>query len=331
MSKNISRVRASGLVLAHGLWRHGLSLKTMGLLYMLLDLAELPDWEFSLQGLVALAQQHDMGDGRDAIRTAIAELEDKAFLVRQRDRSDVGRLGGSQWLVSDAPMTENSQDQEPAAVLPTSENPTLVNRLQEGSSSIEEEKKEQDPLNPPVAVEQPASFARAAMELWNTQAPGHWVRIRDLGQQRQRRLNGLIREFGSAGRALIALERSLQQAHQEDWCIKASARLSLENWLSNGKVRQYSEKLQAASEPATAGLSSEQREIAELAAQHPDLFTGTVVADGVLQLRYSAMVRLLANYPEQGMVNTVGALDAEIKYLQSALAKQKKQAATSPF
>ncbi len=316
MAKNIQRVRPQGVILPHGLWRHGLGFKALGLLYTLLDLAELPDWEFSLEGLLALSRQHDMGDGRDAIRTGLIELEAHRFLIRDRQRGTDGQLGRSQWWISDAPITDPVQDPALAAALPASENPTLENRLQEGSSSSEEEKSKSSPCKSPES----ASFSEAAIELWNRCAPGHWVRIRELGAARQRRLNGLIREFGSAGKALVALAQSLEMAHQEDWAMKPAARLTIENWLSNGKVRQYQEKHQAQQQPSAACLSGEQQEIAALAAQHPELFEGVTERDGMLHLRYSLEVQQRVGYPQTGMVATIGAIEAEISHLQQRLA-----------
>jgi hypothetical protein len=313
MAKNIQRVRPQGVVLAHGLWTHGLGLKALGLLYLLLDLAQLQDWEFSVSGLVQLARHHDIGDGQHAISTAIAELEAKGFLRRQRERSEGGQLGGAHWWISDQPIPA---DGEPEAAEPALENPTLVNRPQQGSSSIEEEKNKKSPSCPPESAE----FSQAALELWNRCAPAHWVRIRELGAARQRRLNGLVREFGNSAKALAALEQSLAMAHQEDWCMKPQMRLALENWLSNGKVRQYQEKALALAEPAAAALSGEQQEIAALAEQHPDLFEGVSLQDGCLHLRYSAAVQQRAQYPAHGLVTTVSALEAEIAYLQQRLA-----------
>jgi hypothetical protein len=196
----------------------------------------------------------------------------------------------------------------------------LVHRLQEGSSSIEEEKNNTSPCKSPEPAAATPTYPEQAMALWNRCAPPHWVQIRELGVARQRRLNGLVREFGSSAKALTALEQSLAMAQQEDWCMKAQTRLTLENWLSNGKVRQYQEKHQAQQQPAAASLSGEQQEIAALAQQHPDLFEGVQLQDGCLHLRYSPAVQQRAQYPAHGLVTTVSALEAEIAHLQQRLA-----------
>lgn len=316
MGKNINRVRPHGVVLGHGLWRQGLSLKALGLLYILLDLSQLPDWEFSLEGLVQLSRQHAMGDGRDSLRTAIAELEGAGLLHRLQPRTDNGQLAAGQWLVSDTPLSDP----------PSSENPTSDNRLQEGSSSNEEEKTNKPPLKSPKKSASAASFAQAAMELWNTQAPEHWIRIQQIGHKRQGTINRLIREFGSEAKALEALQVSLRQAHHEDWCMKANARLSIENWLSNGKVRQYQEKAAFAEQPVAASLSGEQEEVVALARRHPELFTDVTLQGGLLRLHYTEQIQRLVSYPASGMVNSVSNLNSEIAYLQQQLA-----ASTCPF
>lgn len=327
MGKNIQRVRPHGVILGHGLWQHGLGLKALGLLYVLLDLTQLPDWEFSLNGLVALSRQHGMGDGRDSIRTAIAELEEKAFLVRERERNADGQLGSSNWLISDAPIPSEA----PASDSPASENPTLADRLQEGSSSIEEEKKEEPPLIPPSESKSHQDFIAAAIELWNGQAPEHWVRIRGAGQKRKTMFGSLRRDFGSERLALEAMGQSLEQAHREDWCMKPAARLTIENWLSNGKVRQYQEKWAARKEVAQVALSGEQQQIARMAADHPDLFAGVVLEEGLLYVRYTVAIQHLASYPERGMVNGIGAMSAEITYLQNLQQSQVNPLAVTPF
>ncbi len=324
MAKNIQRVRPQGVILAHGIWRHGLGLKALGLLYMLLDLAELPDWEFTLEGLLGVSRQHGMGDGRDSIRTAISELEDHGFLVRDRDRSEAGQLGASQWWISDSPISEPAGIPAPASDSPASENPTLVNRLQEGSSSIEEEKTKKSPCKSPkrkAARDTTAKLAyhEEAIALWNRCAPAHWSRAQGLGRARKTALNTLANDFGGHQKALAALEESLAIAHRESWCMKAQTRLALENWLSNGKVRQHLEKHQALQEPAAACLSGEQQEMAELAAKHPALFDGVLLQDGCLHLRYTAAVQQQASYPAHGLITTMGALMAEITHLQERL------------
>ena len=63
-------------------------------------LYSLPDgWEFSVSGILA-----DGGkDKRDAIETAIKELEQAGYIYREKRRSN-GQYSGGKWIVSDVPV-----------------------------------------------------------------------------------------------------------------------------------------------------------------------------------------------------------------------------------
>lgn len=89
-----------------------LSWKATGLLCFMLSL---PDgWELNLAHLSSTKR-----DGRDATRAGMKELEDAGYLVKDVLRDEVGRIEGTQWIVSDFPFSEN-----PKTVSPTPENPT---------------------------------------------------------------------------------------------------------------------------------------------------------------------------------------------------------------
>lgn len=377
MISHLHRYGDEAVSLRYGLWNDGLSLKAMGCLYLLLSLSRLDRWVFSIEGLVALAKARGMGDGRQSFRTALAELEERRFLVRQRQRGTTGKLQATHWYVHDRPIPEldalnpaqpspPSEPERPPAetpaplpapVAPTDHKtavgktnrgePASENRLQQ-SSFIEDI--EETPLNEeikisslppsggndfqplPVSELNPADqrtaalaakrkqFAAEATALWNQAAPAHWTRIRVVGTSRQRRLNGLLSDYGqSVNQALEGLAQSLEQAHQEDWCMKPQAELTLENWLSNGKVRQYQERCQARLAPATETLSGSQREIADLVTANPDLFTGISRRDGLLQVHYSDLVQRLAAYPSSGQVASLQAMAADLAFLRRKL------------
>lgn len=117
-----------------------LSLKAFGLLCKLHMLPE--DWEFSEAGLSSLFK-----DSRTAIRSAVRELEDRGYLIRERVRDERGRLKGTQYHIFESPMELNERTGEfeefnplkdipkyefpatnastPMLDLPMSENPTL--------------------------------------------------------------------------------------------------------------------------------------------------------------------------------------------------------------
>ncbi|MGN0035417.1 MAG: hypothetical protein ACI364_06790 [Coriobacteriales bacterium] len=78
-----------------------LSLKARG---MLVTMLSLPDgWKFSQNGLEKILRK----DGQASVRSALAELEESGYLVRERTRDDDGRLGTVEWCVYDYPQLEN--------------------------------------------------------------------------------------------------------------------------------------------------------------------------------------------------------------------------------
>lgn len=382
MISHLRRYGDEAVSLRFGLWNEGLSLKAMGCLYLLLSLSRLDRWVFSVEGLVALAKARGMGDGRQSFRTALAELEERRFLVRQRQRLANGKLHATHWYVHDRPIPELEDETPSQPVLsPPPEpvpsaglastppetlepmdhktavgktccgEPASENRLQQSSliENIEETPLKEEikisslppaggtdfqpdlvsPLSPgerrvAVLAAKRKHFGAEVLTLWNQHAPAHWTRIRSIGDLRQRRLNGLLSEYNqSVSQALEALAQSLEQAHQEDWCMKPQAELTLENWLSNGKVRQYQERRQAHLAPSAEALSGSQRDIAELVAANPDLFCGVSRQDGLLLVRYSELVQRLAGYPPSGQVASLQAMAADLAFLRSKLGEAR--------
>ena len=112
----------------HHLQDGNLSLKAKGLLSMMLSLPE--DWVYSVEGLVSLCKE-----GRDAVRSALTELEDTGYMVRGRTRDEHGKLREAEYVIYEAPQTasETGPDtpeptpEEPASENRTLENPTLQN------------------------------------------------------------------------------------------------------------------------------------------------------------------------------------------------------------
>lgn len=100
-----------------------LSLKAKGLLSMMLSLPE--DWVYSVEGLVSLCKE-----GRDAVRSALTEMEDAGYMVRGRARDEQGKLREAEYVIYETPQTapETGPDMpEPTPEEPTSENRTLEN------------------------------------------------------------------------------------------------------------------------------------------------------------------------------------------------------------
>ncbi|MCI9118622.1 MAG: helix-turn-helix domain-containing protein, partial [Flavonifractor sp.] len=91
-----------------------LSLKAKGLLSQMLSLPE--DWDYTLAGLASIN-----AEGKDAIRSAVAELERAGYVTRSRERDKMGCWGGAVYVIREAPVFFES----PAPVQPASGNPTL--------------------------------------------------------------------------------------------------------------------------------------------------------------------------------------------------------------
>lgn len=97
----------------HHLRNKNLSLKAIGLMSKMLSLP--PDWDYTVEGLICICKE-----GRDAVRTALIELEEAGYLERTRQRDERGRLGDTDYVLHN----------EPASGSPTSENSTLANQRQ---------------------------------------------------------------------------------------------------------------------------------------------------------------------------------------------------------
>lgn len=113
-----------------------LTLKAKGLLSWMLSNAE--GWDYSVAGIVAV-----MKENRDAINSALTELEDYGYLTRRQVR-DGGKFGGVEYLITEKPFTEN-----PLSVNPTTENPkqinTNINKGLNKENSLSLDKEEQAP------------------------------------------------------------------------------------------------------------------------------------------------------------------------------------------
>lgn len=79
-----------------------LSLKARGLLSTMLRLPD--DWDYSIDGLSKLCR-----DGRDAIQTALQELEAAGYITRRRVR-DKGAFSGMEYIVHEQPQPQSDKE-----------------------------------------------------------------------------------------------------------------------------------------------------------------------------------------------------------------------------
>lgn len=108
----------------HALKNKELSFKAKGLLVYMWSLPN--DWNFYETEIVNHAT-----DGISSVRSALKELQDAGYLLKQRKRDEKGKLKENDWLISDIPMfspdLENPNLENPSLENPNLENHTLLN------------------------------------------------------------------------------------------------------------------------------------------------------------------------------------------------------------
>ncbi len=96
-----------------------LSWKAKGVLVYLLSLPD--DWSVYLSEL----QKHAT-DGRDSLRSALSELIEHGYLVRNQKRNEDGKFGAISYDIIESPSAGKPQSENPKAVKPFAENPKLL-------------------------------------------------------------------------------------------------------------------------------------------------------------------------------------------------------------
>lgn len=121
-----------------------LSLKAIGLLSKMLSLRD--DWEYSINGLVSICKE-----GKDAVMSALDELEAAGYIIRTQCHDANGRFAGVQYNIFEVPQTLENTEVEPYAenpntVNPNTENPTQLNtNILNTNNSMYESKAEPEP------------------------------------------------------------------------------------------------------------------------------------------------------------------------------------------
>mgnify|MGYP000870399572 CR=1 FL=1 len=90
----------------HHLRNRTLSLKAKGLLSQMLSLPE--DWDYTLAGLASINKE-----SKDAIRTAVRELEEAGYVVRRQTTDARGKFSVNEYIIHECPQVEVSQEQLP--------------------------------------------------------------------------------------------------------------------------------------------------------------------------------------------------------------------------
>lgn len=92
-----------------------LSYRARGILAMLLSHRE--GWSIGIEDMTTGSER------KDAVRTAVRELEARGYLIRERIRDERGRLGAVDWILTE-PV-----DNPVEAVEPVADEPSLVHPM----------------------------------------------------------------------------------------------------------------------------------------------------------------------------------------------------------
>lgn len=167
------------------------------------------NWDFNAKEVATHAK-----DGRKALDSGLDELKKFGYLKRARKRNKLGRLGNSEWLLSDTPVKEwleksespNSENREqvppnsgfPNLDNPNLENPTLENGNQryhqEKITSKEDNTKESTPLTPLKGggqIDPKTEQAKEVIDYLNQQAG---TNFRTSGQASQRIIKARLKD-----------------------------------------------------------------------------------------------------------------------------------------
>ena len=100
----------------HHLRNTSLSLKAKGLLSLMLSLPD--NWDYTTKGLASICK-----DGIDSICSAVKELEQHGYIVRERVRNDKGQLTTIEYTILEQPETALPEQEKPKRENPVLENP----------------------------------------------------------------------------------------------------------------------------------------------------------------------------------------------------------------
>ena len=114
----IERTRDYTVMSNHHLRDKALSLKSKGLLSMMLSLPE--DWNYTTRGLAKICKE-----GVDAIGGALRELEAAGYIVRHQTRDRQGRISDTEYVIYEQPQPKAPDTPQPDTASPDTENPYL--------------------------------------------------------------------------------------------------------------------------------------------------------------------------------------------------------------
>ena len=131
----INKTRDYTVMSNHHLRNTSLSLKAKGLLSLMLSLPD--NWDYTTKGLASICK-----DGIDSICSAVKELEQHGYIVRERVRNDKGQLTTIEYTILEQPETALPEQEKPKR-----ENPVLGKPEQENPAQLNTNISNKDLLN----------------------------------------------------------------------------------------------------------------------------------------------------------------------------------------
>lgn len=121
----------------HHLKDKNLSLKAKGLMSVMLSLPD--DWDYSVEGLSQI-----LTEGKDAITSALKELEQYGYLIRTQSQDKQGRFSGYSYDLYENPFTAEPLAENPLTANPPQLNTNIQSTKELNTKDIKENIKEKE-------------------------------------------------------------------------------------------------------------------------------------------------------------------------------------------
>ena len=120
-----------------------LTLKAIGLLSKILSLPD--DWDYTVAGLASICKE-----GKDAVRSALEELETAGYIERRQTHAADGSFAGNEYIVYESPADVRSPlSGFPSTDKPSTENPLTENPTEQNTNK-QNTKRTKTPISPAV-------------------------------------------------------------------------------------------------------------------------------------------------------------------------------------
>ena len=136
----LERTRDYTVMSNHHLRDKRLSLKAKGLLSQMLSLPE--DWDYTLSGLAYINRE-----SKDAIRSAINELERAGYVQRHQTTDAGGKFSVNEYIIYERPVAANPSSEKPSSDNPTPDKPLQDNPTQLNTKKSNTDKQSTDKQN----------------------------------------------------------------------------------------------------------------------------------------------------------------------------------------